>query len=368
MNLVFAVLCCAAVQNNDPFESRQPQHREHLLKSGGGSKETEAAVRKAIDWLVRNQKPDGSWDAPEADCRVGVTGLAVLAFLGAGHSPESKEHGASIRKAFQFLRSVQDAEGCVGARGEKYLYGHAIATAAFAEALAMSGVKDYEPPGQRCVDFLVASQNLGKGWRYSARCGDNDSLVTGWAILALRSAEQAELRFNKAAYDGARAFFDSVANDDGRFGYHSRVSDDHGLRAVAIEPFESHPTSTAASILGIYLMTKRKMDPQVPRALEVLLKDKPRRDKNAVDFYYWHFASLAVHSLDDPGKEQWKSWNKPLTEALIGTQVAQGEAEGSWDLLDYWSKSGGRVYATAINALTLETYYRYVKFFRGQEK
>jgi len=32
--------------------------------------------------------------------------------------------------------------------------------------------------------------------------------------------------------------------------------------------------------------------------------------------------------------------------------------------VDRWSCRGGRVYATAINALSLQTYYRYRPFYR----
>src|SRR6185369_8646048 len=60
----FMIAICATVflaalqQERSPFESRLPQHREHLLERGGGSKETEAAVQKALEWLVKNQKAD----------------------------------------------------------------------------------------------------------------------------------------------------------------------------------------------------------------------------------------------------------------------------------------------------------------------
>jgi len=362
MNLIFAVLCSAALQNSDPFESRQPEHREYLLKQGGGSKETEAAVRKAIDWLVKNQKPDGSWEAPEADCRVGVTGLAVLAFLGAGHSPESKEHGASIRKAFQFLRSVQDAEGCVGARGEKYLYGHAIATAAFAEALAMSGVKDYEPPGQRCVDFLVAAQNPGSGWRYWAKSGESDTSVTAWAVQALWCAEHPSLNFPKAAYDGAMTWLNQVTDESGRAAYLPASGGPE-------EKFDLHPTPTAMSMISRRLITGVRAEPRLAGGTLILAKDLPRWDTRAIDFCYWYFGSFALFKIDGPSGATWKAWNEALKTALLKNQLSEGKDAGSWNPVDRWSRFvDSRVYATAINALSLETYYRYVKFFRGQEK
>ena len=36
-----------------------------------------------------------------------------------------------------------------------------------------------------------------------------------------------------------------------------------------------------------------------------------------------------------------------------------GCEDGSWNPVGEWCLAGGRVYATAINALTLEIYYRY---------
>jgi hypothetical protein len=37
-----------------------------------------------------------------------------------------------------------------------------------------------------------------------------------------------------------------------------------------------------------------------------------------------------------------------------------GSLQGSWDPDPVWGGHGGRVYATAMAALTLEVYYRYV--------
>jgi hypothetical protein len=39
--------------------------------------------------------------------------------------------------------------------------------------------------------------------------------------------------------------------------------------------------------------------------------------------------------------------------ALVGTQVRSGPNRGSWDPTDRWSPVGGRIYTTALAALTL---------------
>ena len=50
-----------------------------------------------------------------------------------------------------------------------------------------------------------------------------------------------------------------------------------------------------------------------------------------------------------------RDWEQPCRDA---------GASGSWDPIGAWGGPGGRVYATAINVLSLEIYYRYARVFR----
>jgi len=168
---------------------------------------TPTTVVKGLMWLARHQDPDGSWGAasyanqcvgakcggrgdPEYD--TGVTGLALLAFLGAGYSHLSKDEfpdpvtpgrtlkfGEVVKNGLKWLMSKQDPEGCIGGRGMKYMYGHAIAATALSEAYGISATQLFKGPAQKAVDFIVAAQNPGRGWRYTHQSGDNDSSVTG---------------------------------------------------------------------------------------------------------------------------------------------------------------------------------------------
>src|SRR5687767_5493437 len=102
------------------------------------------ATRKAIDqglrFLVRTQREDGSWacdaghkvndeyvvsrrDVPH----VGITSLAVLAFLAAGHAPGRGPHGAVVDRAVEFVLSKVRHDGYITAH-ETRMYEHAFAT------------------------------------------------------------------------------------------------------------------------------------------------------------------------------------------------------------------------------------------------
>ncbi len=63
------------------------------------------------------------------------------------------------------------------------------------------------------------------------------------------------------------------------------------------------------------------------------------------------------------GGDYWTHWNDKMKTALLEHQKRGGCLDGSWDNVDPWGKSGGRIYATAINVLSLEIYYRYAKVF-----
>jgi hypothetical protein len=52
-----------------------------------------------------------------------------------------------------------------------------------------------------------------------------------------------------------------------------------------------------------------------------------------------------------------------LTATLLGSQRAEGDDAGSWDPNDVWGGHGGRVYTTAMGALCLEVYYRYLPLY-----
>ncbi len=343
------------------------------------------AVLEALKWLARHQAPDGSWSttgysaqcgrphpglctpAPgNADYDTGNTALSLLAFLGAGYTHLSKDHhdgicfGTVVRKGLQWMMTHQDPEGCVGPRTvPHYMYNHAIATYAFGEAYGMTGSNLFADSAQNAVNFLVAAQNPGKAWRYTLRSGDNDSSVTGWCVMALKSAEMSGLSFPASAYEGARAWFTEATEES----YYRTGYTHKGTGQVYNESnrhFDHHETLTAIAMMSRLFMDRRA-DAAVTGGGALLVKDLPRWDGNAIDFYYWYSASFALFQLDGPHGPMWSRWNAAMKDSVIRNQCqkSSGCKNGSWEPVDRWSGEGGRVYATAINALTLEVYYRY---------
>ena len=359
--------------------------KENLVARGGGSG-TEDAVRAALRWLARHQSADGSWGAASytsncgheactgsggRDFDVGVTALSLLAFLGGGFSHLSRDEirdpqlpgrtlkfGEVVRNGVKWLMAQQDADGCIGPRRGHYMYNHAIAALALSEAFGMTNAGPLAGPAQKAIDFLTAVQNPGKGWRYSAKCGDNDTSVTGWAAMALKSADLSGLTFPKESYDGIRAWLDDVTETSyGRAGY---------TRKPSANARERWLSPTSIGIMSRIFIDKNRSDPRLANGCDQLLQVKPVWQEGRIDFYYWYYASLALFQFDGPDGSKWRSWNENMKSALVKNQEpgSAGCRSGSWDPLDMWSRAGGgRVYATAINALTLEVYYRYANVF-----
>ena len=80
------------------------------------------------------------------------------------------------------------------------------------------------------------------------------------------------------------------------------------------------------------------------------------------DFYYWYYATLVMFQM---GGDHWKAWNNALRPTLVNNQRKGGPEDGSWDPAGDKYGDAGRVYSTAIGALCLEVYYRYLPIHRG---
>jgi hypothetical protein len=91
---------------------------------------------------------------------------------------------------------------------------------------------------------------------------------------------------------------------------------------------------------------------------ELILTKPPSTAKARRDLYYWYYASHAIYQI---GGNYWKTWHKPLHEAVVKTQRQDGNFMGSWNPDCVWGEDGGRVYSTAMGVLTLQSEYRYAR-------
>ena len=354
------------------------RHGKGALIREGGSEATESAVRAALEWLYRHQHHDGSWRgkgftsrckggncggaANDTDQAIGLTGLAVLAFTGAGHSHRysSVPHFKTcLQKASRYLMSTQGRGGGAASMGRygnkpghKSMYHHSIATMALGELLILSGdVITLKKTVKAGMEYILHARNPGKAWRYGYRDGDNDVSVTGWMILALKTGKISRLGIDKERYEEAFrdsiAYFRGLTNEYGITGYHQKGKEHQPV-----------PCMTSVGVLCRLLAGEKRTAGSIRLGVEQILKQPPAwKKKNPQSpFYYWYYASYALFQY---GGTPWKVWNPDMQSALLKSQRNRGCVDGSWDPIVSYSQRGGRVYTTALGAMTLEVYYRF---------
>ena len=227
----------------------------------------------------------------------------------------------------------------------------ASSEAATAEAPPLPSLATAEsppaPPGpvlDRAVRYTLAMQHpITGGWRYAA--GDRgDTSQLGWQVMALAAAKNAGLSGFESAEARAGSFLTGVSS--GTAG---------GL--VSYRPGERASLAMTAEALFCRLLMGMPADhPAAVEACGVLSQSLPSRD--TYNIYTWYYGTLASFHAGGP---QWDAWNRRLQTALLPLQHrSAGHLAGSWDPDGLWGRHGGRVYATALAALTLEVYYRYL--------
>lgn len=355
------------------FGNRNGGGRKLMIKKNGGTKATESAVDLALHWLAYHQEADGHWDSKKyggARVYTAMTGLALLAFLGAGHSEKVGSYRDNVRRAVIWLRSKQEANGLVFDRDDESChpnynkalgYGTAIATMALAEAAGMGDVKETRLAAQKAIDYCTEIHQQGDGsekgaWRYEAKTTP-DLSVSGWYIMALKSAKVAGLHVNPASFEGAMKFLDAVEIKEGKNEY-GPISH-YGYRVEEAYPSAGSLYRIAAiGTLGRQFLgwPKEKLQGGVEWFVEKGGVPEWGDGGKKVDLYYWYYGTLCVFQN---GGDVWKRWNESLKTVLPEHQSRNGDDTGSWNPTGYLSDFWGRVGQTAFCALSLEVYYRY---------
>ncbi|MCB9831317.1 MAG: hypothetical protein H6807_02500 [Planctomycetes bacterium] len=365
-----------------PVPDTRTRGRKHARRGRGAR--LQLAVDRGLAWLARHQNPDGSWDTdgfpdlddgelgPPCDGKgqalydVSSTGLALLCFFGAGETHRSGEHRKTIARGLKWLRDHQDAEGCFGDRKvANFSYNHAIGTLAMVEAYGLTGSPLFKDYARRGIDFALACQNPYQAWRYGKADGQNDTSVTGWMIMALKSGQQAGFQVDPQRFSWALSWIDQMTDaESGRTGYIRRG--EPPVREVGAH--EDFPASESESLTALAILTRvfcgerPTSNELIGKGRKLLLAHPPLWDEKAgsIDMYYWLFGSMALHQV---GGEDWTTWRGKLSEAILPRQRTDGNFAGSWDPKGAWGKAGGRIYATALMTLALESDYRLQRLF-----
>jgi hypothetical protein len=354
----------------DGFAGRTKEGKARLLKEFGGSEEGEEAVMLGLAWLTQVQKQDGSWvydNSPHANDFTAATGMAVLAFLGAGQSHKEGRYKQTVQAGLDWL--VKDVNMSQGPNYGKFnhstiMYTQGIATLALCEAYGMTRDPELKKATQAALDYIQRVQRDNGSWGYDP-AQNGDTSIVGWQIQALHAAQLTQdLVVNPKVIEKAIKFLDRVSPGQTKSTY-----------GYADTNQAAHATSlTAIGLLCRYYIDHWRADNAAFAAgAKGLMRRAPNaQGQNQIDLYYYYYATQVIRFY---GGEEWKTWNEGpmgsdgkrkggLPDQLLALQNRTPAQRGSWDpAIDRnglsFGPRCGRLGATCMCLLTLEVYYRY---------
>lgn len=377
--------------NTGEMSGRSKAGRAALVAKRGGNAASEAAVQLGLQWLANHQYPDGGWSYDHAkgqcngqcsqagslsvDCRNAATGMALLALMGAGHTPYDGKYQENIRAGVKFLMKNSAAVPAgldmrSKVAGNTGMYTQAIAATALCEAVAMAQhnsvlarsekelrkterarqqfLRSVTPAAAGGIQFIVQAQHQASGgWGYNPRTA-GDTSILGWQIMALKAAVHAKIPFPVNAVAGANRFLTGVQHESGHFGYRGP---------------EKKLSTTAIGVIARMLSGMPREDPFLQMCVAHLSAAGP----NKANMYYNYYATQVMLHY---GGEEWTKWNEVMRDRLVNTQVKEGHAAGSWNLPpgEAHGARGGRLYLTCLSTMTLEVYYRHLPLYGEPEE
>ena len=340
--------------------------------------EVEAATKRGLAFLASQQLANGAFPADvgfkigsdyrvtaEDAAHLGITGLAVMAFLACGETVGRGKYGKNLERAVEYLCKTCQENGYLTDNGTR-MYSHAFATLALAEVYGMTTNKEVRDVLQRSVNLISDSQNSEGGWRYKPFATDSDMSITVCQVMALRAARNSGISVSPTVIEKAVENVRQSARQPGeesrrsrrrRWGRRSRRPFDNGVFKYQLRwGSRSSFALTAAGVVtlhgaGIY------DDPLIDQSVEFLVDNFEEH----AQYYHRHLALYygnyyAVQALFVRGGSAWRRYYRGMRDYFLARQ----NGDGSWEC----RIGPGSTFATSIATLVLAIPYQYLPIFQ----
>jgi squalene cyclase len=286
----------------------------------------EQAIAKALDWMARQQRPDGSLDDSTAD-----TAVAGLAYMVVGEIPGRGKHANTTSRALQYtLGHVEENGLIIGRNRRSPMYHHGLATLYLTQAWGLTGYESIHAKLKKAVELIITTQSSKGGWRYFPGRDEQDISVTVMQVVALRAARNCGMQVPEQTIQRAIAYVRSLAHPEGGFGYQS--SNDRGIARTGAGMF-------SLQVCGEY------NDPRIAQGLMYL--EKHGMFDGQWEHYGLYYISASLYQI---GGDAWAKNYPAIRDRLVKSQ----KNDGSW----------GENYKTAMAILTLAIPYHYLPIYQ----
>lgn len=320
--------------------------------SAADNPEVRRAVARSLDYLAKEQRRQGYWEANGGTYRVAMTALAGTALLTEGSTTTRGKYASNISRAVDFLIDMSQPSGLIGYPDDyHYTYGHGFTM------LFLSQVYGEEEDAQRreqikrvldkAVRFSNDAQTTRGGWGYvSAREGNDfdegSTCVT--QVQGLRACRNAGIVVPREIIDRAKRYIHDCMTEDGGIQYSIRGG---GARAPI----------TAAAVASMYSAGDYQDSKDVSLMLQYC-KTNIWPDGGGIKsngFGHWHYMHYYLSQVMYREKDLWDKYRNEIEAVLVSQQAP----DGSWQ-----DNSVGPVYVTAMNATILQLNKGYLPIFQ----
>ena len=327
------------------------------------------AVRRGLDWLKQAQdrqtggwitdvgyKYNSSYNATNRQVpHVGVTSLALMAFLSGGHLPGRGRYGSVVERGTDFILSAVNREdGFISKHGTR-MYSHAFATLFLAEIFGMTHRSDVKKLLQQAVDMTVDSQNEHGSWRYWPYSPDSDMSITVCQIMALRAARNVGLRVPKSVIDRA---YDYVV----RSAYKNPRSPFYG--GFKYQEEQNSRTSFSVTSAGIATLNHSGVYEHtlINAGIRFLRRKMPGFNRQwSGHYFYWygHYYAAQVFFMAQDNPKHRRLWEDFYWRTMSNELLRNQGRSGSWS-----NRTGpGEPFGTAVACIILQIKNEYLPIF-----
>jgi hypothetical protein len=302
-------------------------------------------VGQGLDWLAYNQHKLGHWTA-NGRYPTAMTALSGIAMLSEGSTTTQGRYAENIRRAVDYIVRQSRPNGLIGdpLRDDRYTYGHGFSMLFLSQVLGDEEDEDRRAELvdvlTRAVQFTGQAQTQAGGWGYvSAKDGGgfDEGSTTITQVQGLRGCRNAGIPVPKEIIDKAIEYIQNCTLPEGGVQYSSKGGG-------------GRPAITAAAIACLFNAGEYDNE-YVPKMMKYCEQNLGSDTRSS--YGHWHYAHFYYAQVQyREGGDRWETYRNEIDAKLLreAVEVKIGDKTGA-----QWSQGYiGPVYTTALNLIILQ--------------
>jgi hypothetical protein len=326
--------------------------------------ESEAALERGIEWLARNQGPQGNWESND----LGLVSMGILAYLSAGHMPGRGKYGDNVDRAIDYVLKNAKPSGLLNiADSQRDMYNHGLTTFVLGQTHGMTDDPRIGPVLDRSLKLIYNTQCEDGGWDYRAKrqAHGHDLSLAVMQAKAIRSAVDSGLEVPPEvvtlAIQSVRKLY--RAENGAKYG------EDREREGQGYFTYNGSRTTTAMASAGVVCLQEfgQYDDWRIPKNMDLVTRDIDRaRDSKKedgrppFDAYTLYYVGQALYQV---GGRDWREHYPHLRDTLVSSQHRDLKSpleDGWWTDTRHVNGKPGKLYGTAVACFVLAMPNRYL--------